>query len=157
MLRVLQYSSLARLVPSLNLPAQYHGGGKARVEQKPSLSRLRLLLHTQLRGTDPVDRHGGLHKATKGEWTICETKIIASTTHTQSTGLVPPGSPIPHVPNETNVVSGAAGSFFLTSSWTKAAVVQSSQKKLRIKKTLECSLLWHSIYGWLLYVASGTR
>lgn len=33
-----------------------------------------------------------------------------STAH--STGLDPPGSPIPHVPNETNVVCGAAGSFF---------------------------------------------
>lgn len=89
-----------------------------------------------------------------------QTKIIVSTTHTHSAGLDPPGSPIPHVPNETNVVSGAAGSLSLTSSWTKAAVVlrsrmhvQSSQKKLRTKKTLECSLLWHSIYGWL-YVAS---
>lgn len=66
-----------------------------------------------------------------------QTKIIASTTHTHSTGLDPPESPIPHVPNETNVVSGAAGSLSLASSWTKAAVVlrsrmhvQSSQKKL---------------------------
>lgn len=58
MLRVLQYSSLARLVPSLNLRARYHGGGKARVGQKLSLSRLRLLLHTQLKGPDPVNMAG---------------------------------------------------------------------------------------------------
>ncbi|PTB43172.1 hypothetical protein M441DRAFT_366915 [Trichoderma asperellum CBS 433.97] len=152
MLGMLQYSSLAAFVPSLNLREQYHGSGMARVGQKPGMARLDS--SSTLSSKESTRLTWRAARRNQKRMDNLRTKILTSTTH--SICLDPLGSPIPHVPNETNVVCGAAGHFFLTSSWTKAAVVlhlrihmQSSQKKLRIKKNLECSLMWHSIYAWL--------
>lgn len=108
MLGMLQYSSLAGFVPSLNLREQYHGSGIAGVGQKPGMSRLDS--SSTLSSKESTRLTWRAARRDQKRMDNLRTKILTSTTH--SIGLDPLGSPIPHVPNETNVVCGAAGLFF---------------------------------------------